>query len=889
MKTVLSCFLMLLSSLYMLSSQNIYDARQSVIIEAEVQDFPPMITLKWILDTLNGGYTIWRKAKDDLLWTDSLTSLPPMSITWTDNTVVPGVGYEYQIIKHLPDFPDENGKPTNSAGYIYAGIQLPPTHHRGSCLVVIDSTFKQSLESKIIRLINDLEADGWQAFTYYVDRNDPVTIVRSGIQQWAAAHPGPNQALFLLGRVPVPYSGDIAPDGHNSDHKGAWPSDGYYGNLDGWWSDSIVNINMPGTRNDNFPGDGKFDNRFFPTKVGLQIGRVDFANMAKFSETEEQLLSRYLDKDHAWRRGKMPMVERGLVDNNFGASEEGLGHTGWRNFSTMFGFTQIKDLPYRQTLSNHSYLWSYGCGGGGPESASDISSTTNFTTDSLLTVFTILFGSYFGDWDYPNNFLRAAIASRTCLASTWGNRPNWLFHHMAMGESIGHSAQVTMNNKGLYIHSYYGGFIHSALMGDPTLRMHVLAPVEDLVAKQHELHVRLEWKDPVNALGYFIYKKTASDSTYQLLNQIPITNQFYIDSCAGKGLIDYMVRSVELRSSASGTYYNLSAGTVNAILADPSPWQAKADFVHTLYFDALNVTNISTNGQSYLWDFGDGNQSVMNEPSHLYAGSGTYNLCLEVYDACQGDNHCEWIQVVSSLPEIIPQITDNDCFGDSSGMIELLVIGGAPGLNFSWPGFPDVDPVLQNLEAGDYYCVITSPTGNSAIYGPFAVLQPPAWSFNEQVVMADPGQSNGAIMIDPIGGCAPYSFLWDNGFTTSGINNLLPGTYCVTVSDCANCTQQFCGTVELSSFLSSLPGIERADIYPNPVVHVLHVDVDFMHIQEVQFMLMDVHGKIVLRSAKTDRQFHFDWEVDSLAAGTYLLRITYHQGTAFFPVVKTIK
>lgn len=888
MKSILFLFLTLLLSTTFLASQNIFDARQSVIMEAVVQENPPQITLTWLLDTLNGGYTIWRKAKDDSSWTDSLTSLNSASTTWTDNNVAMGVGYEYQIIKSLPDFLDEKGNPTFSAGYIYAGIRIEPIHDRGTCLVVIDSTFKQTLESEINRLMSDLESDGWRPYKLYVDRNTPVPAVRASIQNWAAVHHGPNRAVFLLGRVPVPYAGDIAPDGHHNDHKGAWPSDGYYGNLDGWWSDSIININMPGTRNDNFPGDGKFDNRFFPTQVDLQVGRVDFADMSKFPENEEQLLKRYLDKDHAWRIGKMPMIERGLVDNNFNDAE-GLGQTGWRNFSTMFGFSKVKDLPYRQTLSTQSYLWSYGCGGGGPESASDISNTTNFTTDSLLTVFTVLFGSYFGDWDYPNNFLRAAIASRTCLTSTWGNRPNWLFHHMAMGETIGHSAQVTMNNIGLYHSSVYGGFVHTALMGDPTLRMHILTPVEDLVASQHQLHVRLDWQDPVNALGYFIYKKGALDTAYYLLNQLPITNKFYIDSCAGEGLINYMVRSVELRSSASGTYYNLSAGSVIPISADPTPWVAQADFVPAIYFDALNVSNTSINSQAYLWDFGDSNQSTVSEPDHLYLSAGDYTLCLQAFDACQSDIHCQLIQVVSSLPDVVPQITDNICHGDSNGIIQLTLTGGAPGLDLEWPGFPDVDPLLEDLAAGDYYCVITSSTGNTATYGPFIINQPAAWIFDEQIVMANAGQSNGAITIDPQGGCLPYSFKWDNGNTTNGIQNLSPGTYCVTVSDCAGCKQEFCGTVKLNSMISNLPGLMGMDIFPNPVVNTLQVDMHFDQVQKVALNLLDVQGKIVGTDVQTGQSIQLVWDVTSLPAGTYFMRATVRERSLLIPFVKTNK
>ncbi|MBK7428389.1 MAG: T9SS type A sorting domain-containing protein [Saprospiraceae bacterium] len=617
-------------------SQNIFDARQSVLLQATVQDDPPMIVLNWRVDTINGGYTIWRKVKDDLQWGDSLAFVGPGSTSWTDTAVSIGIGYEYKVLKILPAFPFENGTPNFGSAYLYAGIQVQPIHYRGSCLVLIDSTFKQTLESEITRLLKDLEADVWRAESLFVDRNDPVTTVKSYIQLWASSNQDNNRELFLLGRVPVPYSGDIVPDGHYNDHKGAWPCDSYYANLDGLWTDQTINITTsPGTRNDNVPGDGKFDNSVIPSDAALQVGRVDFANMSLFPESEEQLLRRYLDKDHRWRNGLTPVLERALVDNNFG-DQEGLGSAGWRNFAPMFGSAKVLDLQYRQTLSNQSYLWSYGCGGGGPQSASDISSTTNFTTDSLQTVFTMLFGSYFGDWDYPNNFLRAAIASRTCLGSTWGNRPQWFLHHMALGENIGYATQLTMNNRGLYIPSYYGGYVNTALMGDPTLRMHILRPVENLVARQAGLHVQLEWIDPANAIGYYVYKKMATDSVFQLLNQVPQTSQTYLDTCALAGSAEYMVRSVELRTSASGTYYNLSAGITVDFESIPSAFST----VLVVADSGTSNGSVTLNPSGgcppyhYLWDTGQTTSQISGLEAGVYCVMfSDCGSCTEVYCA----------------------------------------------------------------------------------------------------------------------------------------------------------------------------------------------------------------------------------------------------------------
>ena len=96
-----------------------------------------------------------------------------------------GVEYEYQVIKSLPAFPYGNGKPNFGTGYLSSGIKKPAVHYRGSVLVVIDSTYKSLLAPEILRLLQDLEEDGWQSFSLYVDRNDKVTNVKSKIKTWA--------------------------------------------------------------------------------------------------------------------------------------------------------------------------------------------------------------------------------------------------------------------------------------------------------------------------------------------------------------------------------------------------------------------------------------------------------------------------------------------------------------------------------------------------------------------------------------------------------------------------------------------------------------------------------------------------------------------------------
>lgn len=867
----------------LLQAQNANDAKQSVIIQAAIQESPPRITLNWVADTQNSGYTIHRKAKTANSWGSSIGSTLPTGTTWTDTTAQVGQAYEYRVQKNLANY----GGGTSS-GYIYAGIKAPATISSGSCLLVIDSTFKESLASEITRLEDDIAHEGWRVSTLYVDRNDDVPVVKAGIKSWSNTILSENKTVFLLGHVPVPYSGYIAPDGHVPDHQGAWPADGYYAELDGFWSDQSVNTEVPNDpRNDNIPGDGKFDQSTFPTKVELQVGRVDFANMPAFAQSEEALLRRYLDKDHAWRTGMMQAEERGLIQNNFAGFAEGFGQNGWKNFSTMFGYENTTELPYRETLLINSYLWSYGCGAGSYTSASGITNTTNLATDSLQTVFTMLFGSYFGDWDRSNNLLRAAIASGSTLTNAWAARPNWMFHHMAMGEHIGFAAQLAMNNNGT---TYQAGFgassIHVALMGDPTLRMYVKRPIQNLTATQDGLHVALAWTDADASMGYLVFKKKANEVDYIQLTPDPITTTAFVDSCSGQGLTDYLVRSVELRNTASGSFYNLSPGLDVRIDIDQSGLAAAAAYVAVPYFDEVSFDNASSNAIGYEWDFGDGTSSTEESPTHFFAQPGIYTVCLNAFDACAGDLLCDQVTVTNSLPTIEAQIKDALCFGTATGSINLNATGGTPMLTISWDNAPDTDLQLEDLPAGAYTCTIVSETGKVGTYGPYTIGQNPELLVDATSTPTDPGQDNGSITLQVNGGCQPYAYLWANGMTDPGLPGLPAGDYCVTITDCNGCTTDTCVTILETSSIDQLPGLISATIFPNPVTDLARLNLKFSSNQQATCTVIDGLGRPIMRQSAQGSSITINLDLGNLPAGRYWIQIHSDRGLGVMAVDK---
>ena len=674
-------------------SQTCQDA--SVELSAAVQATPPLITLNWVGNAGATQYTVYRKLKTETAWGPAIATLAGTEIQYVDNVAGVGISYEYKVVRAGPNF--------TGYGYINAGIEIPAMEQRGILILVVDSTFAVPLSDKIQRLTEDLEGDGWKVVRYDVSRTAPVPEVKELIVNTYNLDPVNTKAVFLLGHVPVPYSGDINPDGH-PDHKGAWPADVYYAELNGSWTDVTVNDTLAtDPRNRNKPGDGKFDQGIIPNEAELQIGRVDLANMPAFAASEEQLLKDYLDKDHAYRHKAFTAVYRGVIDDNFGYfSGEAFAASGYKNMGPLTGPGNVVAADYFTTMTMESYLWSYGCGGGWYQGASGVGTTADFASSDLQGVFTMLFGSYFGDWDSPDNFLRAPLASGTMLTSAWSGRPHWQFHHMALGENIGYSTRLAQSNTSVYFGSYGSRQVHIALMGDPTLRNDIVAPVSYVEATATGTDCYITWSpspDPV--LGYYIYMKNDTLTDYFRINPDPVTGTSYNDTCLlYPGVYTYMVRAVLLQQSQSGTYYNLSQG-----ISDTA-WSYSDIKVHAVagYSIAGNVvsfTNSSVNATGYLWDFGDGDTSTLEEPVHSY-DNGDYTARLIAASSCDADTVSIPVSVITgnrettglSAVSVYPNPSAGKfriSFGTAASAIEEIMI---------YDIFGTLVKDLQNTESG---------------------------------------------------------------------------------------------------------------------------------------------------------------------------------------------
>jgi len=555
------------AGIYDLSAQT-YGHDRSVRMWVEVQPSPARITLKWLPHSNTNGFQIWRKLKGGTNWGSAVASLGGTALEWSDNNVEIGVSYEYKVQRSTANL-------GNGFGYVNTGIQVPMVETRGTMVLVVDNTFTSSLSTQLAQLQLDFESEGWKVVRHDVSRTAPVTQVKSLIVGTYNADPQNVKAVFLVGHVPVPYSGNLAPDGHG-EHFGAWPADVYYGEMNGNWTDNTVNNNNAAwPENRNVPGDGKFDQTVIPTAVELAVGRVDMWNMPAFGQTETQMLSNYLSKLSNWKRKVFTAQFRGLVDDNFTGLTDAFSQNAWRGYAPLVGPSNVQALDYFSTLNNQSYMFSYGCGGGWFTGANGIGDTPDFVSPGVRTIFTVVFGSYFGDWNNANNFLRAPLASGTTLASYWAGYPNWYIQHMGLGETIGYGAMLTQNNTGHYEPANpQANRVHVALMGDPSLRMHIVAPPTNVAAvSTSATQVSITWTASAEAVqGYHVYRFNAANQTWVRRTATPVVGTAFSDNVSGlSGTVRYMVRALKLENSWSGSYFNLSIGNQTQVALNTVP------------------------------------------------------------------------------------------------------------------------------------------------------------------------------------------------------------------------------------------------------------------------------------------------------------------------------
>jgi hypothetical protein len=209
------------------------------------------------------------------------------------------------------------------------------------------------------------------------------------------------------------------------------------------------------------------------------------------------------------------------------------------------------------------------------------------TSVPLKAVFTSAYGSQFGDFDAPNDVMRAILAARDPelpgsfkggygLTSSYdGGSFQW--NLMGTGETVGASHLASQNAP--LVPGSAQAWIYYSLMGDPTLRLDVTLPPTNVVASVNKSsQAVLCWTAPSTIPDYYdVYRATSSTGPFIKVNAGAVHDTTFTDTSTAGGTYVYMVRAIKLTTTPnSSSYYSPSQGAFAAVSIGGTPALAVA-------------------------------------------------------------------------------------------------------------------------------------------------------------------------------------------------------------------------------------------------------------------------------------------------------------------------
>jgi hypothetical protein len=194
-----------------------------------------------------------------------------------------------------------------------------------------------------------------------------------------------------------------------------------------------------------------------------------------------------------------------------------------------------------------------------------------------------------------------------------------------------------------------------------------------------------------------------------------------------------------------------------------------------------------TPGYTYLWSNGATTATATN------LQAGTYSVTITDANSCTRTINNIIVGQPAAPLNGSASTTAVSCFGGSNGTATVVPSGGTSGYTYLWSNGATTASAT-GLAAGTYSVTITDANSctrpiNNIIVGQPAFINPTPSQINVSCF----GGTNGAATVTPTGGTGAYTYVWNTGATTNFINNLLPGTYSVTITDANSCqiTQSF--------------------------------------------------------------------------------------------------
>ena len=236
------------------------------------------------------------------------------------------------------------------------------------------------------------------------------------------------------------------------------------------------------------------------------------------------------------------------------------------------------------------------------------------------------------------------------------------------------------------------------------------------------------------------------------------------------------------------------------------------------------TANPLRNDVVYNWSTTNGNIiGSTTGPTIQVDKPGTYNLTMVLPTGCPVLSAPIYVTADPTQPQITSATTSStvSCSG-SNGTVNLTFSGGTAPYSFTWTKdgspFGATTQNLTGLTPGSYIASISDSKGCSKTSSGATVASATPINISPAIThVTCNGLENGSIIITPVSGNMPFTYLWSNGQSTQNLLNVGAGNYSLTVTDATNCFSTFNYTINQPAAVS-VTGVKVDDTDPNIAV-----------------------------------------------------------------------
>ncbi len=304
-----------------------------------------------------------------------------------------------------------------------------------------------------------------------------------------------------------------------------------------------------------------------------------------------------------------------------------------------------------------------------------------------------------------------------------------------------------------------------------------------------------------------------------------------------------------------------------------------ADFGFSISESTVDFQDNSSNGNSYFWDFGDGNTSASTSPQHTYSSNGTFTVTLTVTNDCGEDSFTEMISINAIIP--IANFTSSQTTGCAPLVMEFEDASMPEGTEWNWEfpgGVPSTsterNPVITYPNPGifDFSLMVANENGSSSLMETeyiYVAEQPFAgfdFFIDDQTVTFVNTSTNAS------------SFEWDFGDGSAVSNEVSVehtfeenGLYLVTlVASNGQCAGAISQNIALNLTSTSEQTIEEFILFPNPTQSELIIRNNQIETTLKELKIFAVNGQEVLY--KSNHESNQKMSIGHLQSGLYFIQ-----------------